>query len=380
MKNESIYLDNNATTRLDDRVLSAMLPYFTEVYANAGSSHMAGLTVKEAVELAQFKVADLIGCRNTEILMTSGATEAINLAIKGISNQHRKHIVTITTEHKAVLGTCTYMEKMGYSVEYLEVDRQGRIDIDELKATITEDTLLVCVMLANNETGILHPISEIATIAHSKGALMLCDATQAVGKIPVDVNDLGVDLMPFSAHKFYGPKGVGGLFVSSKIRKMITPEIHGGGQQRNLRSGTLNVPGIVGLGKAAEIAFEKMEEDTARILGMRNHLEAGLLNIEGSYINGAIAARLPNTSNICFPGINAERLILALQNISVSNGSACSGVTTEPSHVLTAMGLSNAEALSAIRFSLGRFTTILEIELTITKVAELVFKMRQSAQ
>lgn len=376
MKKETIYLDNNATTRVDDRVISAMLPYFTQVYANAGSSHLAGLTVKEAVELAYLQVADVLDCRDTEIIITSGATESVNLAIKGLNNQNRRHIVTITTEHKAVLDTCLYMEKKGYSLTYLEVDRQGNIDIEKLKATVTEDTLMVCVMLANNETGLIHPISEISEIAHNKGALALCDATQAAGKIPVNVNSLGVDLMAFSAHKFYGPKGVGGLFVSSKIRKMLMPEILGGGQQRNLRSGTLNVPGIIGLGKACEIAMADMDEDNLRISRLRNYLEIELLNIDGSSVNGFAELRLPNTTNICFPGINSEKLILALQNISVSNGSACSAVTTEPSHVLIAMGLSNADALASIRFSLGRFTTMQEIEITVKKVTELVYKLR----
>lgn len=372
-----IYLDNNATTRLDDRVLTAMLPYFTEQYANAGSSHLFGLTAKEAVETAQQQVADLIGSRPAEIVFTSGATEAINLAIKGFSHSLRKHIITVTTEHKAVLDTCIYMEKKGFEVTYLGVDNKGLINLAELEAAVTTDTLLVCVMLANNETGVLQPITKIAKITHSKGAILLCDATQVVGKIPVDVNSLGIDMMPFSAHKFYGPKGVGGLFVSSKIRKLLLPEIHGGGQQRNLRSGTLNVPGIVGLGMAAEIAITDRNEDMLRISALRNRLETALLKIEGSYINGTIQARLPNTTNICFPGINSEKLIIGLQNIAVSSGSACSSVTTEPSHVLKAMGLTDADALASIRFSLGRFSIAEEIESTITKVTQLVTRMRQ---
>ncbi|MDV6167183.1 cysteine desulfurase family protein [Flavobacterium sp. DG1-102-2] len=372
-----IYLDNNATTRLDDRVLTAMLPFFTEQYANAVSSHLFGLTIKEAVENAQQQIADLIGARPTEIIFTSGATESINFAIKGLGNNSRKHIVAVTTEHKAVLDTCPYMEKDGFTVTYLTVNKNGLIDLDELKANITDDTLLVCIMLANNETGVIQPITEVVNIAHTKGALLLCDATQAVGKIPVNVKNLGIDLMPFSAHKFYGPKGVGGLFVSSKISKLLSPQIHGGGQQRNLRSGTLNVTGIIGLGKASEIALTDMQDDVLRIRDLRNSLEKELLKIKGSSINGDTDSRLPNTTNICFPGVNSEKLIIGLQNIAVSSGSACSAVTTEPSHVLKAMGLSDADALASIRFSLGRFTTAEEIETAISKVTELVVKMRQ---
>lgn len=372
-----IYLDNNATTRLDNRVLDAMLPFFTEQYANAGSSHLFGLTIKEAVENAQQQVADLISVRPAEIVFTSGATESINLAIKGLCNNSRKHIVTVATEHKAVLDTSAYMENEGFSVTYLSVNKYGLIDLEELKASVIDETLLVCIMLANNETGVLQPIKEIADIAHSKGALLLCDATQAVGKIPVDVNGLGIDLMPFSAHKFYGPKGAGGLFMSSKIRKLISPEMHGGGQQRNLRSGTLNVTGIIGLGKASEIALTDMQDDALRISALRNRLETELLKIKGSFINGTIELRLPNTANICFPGVNSEKLIIGLQNIAVSSGSACSAVTTETSHVLKAMGLSDADALASIRFSLGRFTTADEIDTTIEKVRQLVVRIRQ---
>jgi cysteine desulfurase len=372
-----IYLDNNATTRLDNRVLAAMLPFFTEQYANAGSSHLFGLTVKEAVETAQQQVAGLIGCRPAEIIFTSGATEAINLAVKGLGYPSRRHIVTVATEHKAVLDTCAYMGQQGFEVTYLGVDKEGLVNLAELEAAVTADTLLVCVMMANNETGVLQPIAKIAEIAHAKGALLLCDATQAAGKMPVDATALGIDLLPFSAHKFYGPKGVGGLFVSPKVRKLLSPQIHGGGQQHNLRSGTLNVPGIIGMGMAAEIAVTDRDEDAKRISTLRNKLEAALLKIEGSHVNGSTGNRLPNTANICFAGINAEKLIIGLQNIAVSSGSACSAVTTQPSHVLKAMGLTDAGALASIRFSLGRFTTEGEIETAIAKVTQLVGKMRQ---
>lgn len=372
-----IYLDNNATTRLDDRVLAAMIPYFTEQYANAGSSHLFGLTVNEAVEAAREQVALLIGSQPGEIVFTSGATESVNLAIKGLAKNNRKHIVTVTTEHKAVLDTCAYAEKEGFLVTYLNVDKSGLVSPDALKDVVNQNTMLVCVMLANNETGVLQPIAELAGIAHAAGALFMCDATQAVGKIPVNVNTLGIDLMQFSAHKFYGPKGVGGLFVSSKIRKFLAAEIHGGGQQRNLRSGTLNVSGIIGLGKASEIAHDEMQNDALRMSALRDRLQTGLLKIEGSYVNGNIAARLPNTTNICFPGTNSEQLIIALQDIAVSSGAACSAVTTEPSHVLKAMGLTDYDALSSLRFSLGRFTTAAEIDITIEKVTALVAKMRR---
>lgn len=379
MDNKIIYLDNNATTPVDQRVVNCMLPYFSECYANAGSSHLFGLTIKEAVEGAQNQVADLIGAETGDLIFTSGATEAVNLAIKGFSKNSRKQIVVAATEHKAVLDTCAVMLKEGFTVTRMEVDKQGLISLEDLKTVVTDNTILVCVMLANNETGVIQPIKEIAQITHEKGAFLLSDATQAVGKIPIDVNFQGIDLMPFSAHKFYGPKGIGGLYISREARKLISAEIHGGGQQGNMRSGTLNVPGIVGMGKACEIAFNEMEIDNQRIKSYRDHLEQELLKIDGSFVNGTTEFRLSNTSNICIPGINSEKLILQLQNISVSNGAACSAVTTQPSHVLQAMGLDMAKSFSSIRFSLGRFTTIDEIEQTISKVTELSKLMRNSA-
>lgn len=374
-----IYLDNNATTPTDKRVLTDMLPFFTENYANAGSSHLFGLTAKEAVETAQEQVAELINCNTAEIVFTSGATESINLVIKGLIRDSRRHIVTVCTEHRAVLDTCAYMEKQGFEVTRLDVDKKGIIDISELKKTVTKETLLVCVMLANNETGVLQPIGEIASITHARGAMLMCDATQAVGKIPVDTKVLDIDFMPFSAHKFYGPKGSGGLFISAKARKSLSPEIHGGGQQHNLRSGTLNIPGIVGLGKASEIALSSMQQDNVRIAALRDRLETELLKITGSYVNGTRENRLPNTTNICFPDISSEKLIIALQHIAVSSGAACSAVTTQPSHVLMGMGLTDSDALASIRFSLGRFTTAEEIETAITRVSELVNKIRDTA-
>jgi len=365
---KNIYLDYNATTPVDQRVLESMLPYFTELYANAGSTHMAGLTIQESVENAQWQVASLINADETEIVFTSGATEAINLAIKGLANAPKKHIVTVATEHKAVIDTCQYMESIGFEVSYLPVDADGLLNLSLLQESITDNTLLVIVMFSNNEIGVLQDIAKIAEIAHAKNALLLCDATQAVGKIAVDVKKMGIDLLPISAHKFYGPKGVGALYTSAKAKLKLVPQLHGGGQQRKLRSGTLNVPGIIGLGKASEIALEELESDEKRIAQLRDKLELGLLQFEGSFVNGNIQNRIYNTTNICFPGVFSEKLILALQDISVSNGASCSAVTSEPSHVLKALGLSDEHALSSLRFSLGKFTTEAEIDAAIERV------------
>ena len=371
-----IYLDNNATTRLDERVLNTMLPYFTDFYANAGSTHIAGLFVNEAVENAAWQTANLINAKEDEIIFTSGATEAINLAIKGLANQDRKHIVTIVTEHKAVLNTCKFMEDIGFEVTYLPVALDGVLDLNVLNESITDKTLIVIVMLVNNETGCIQNIEAISELVHTKNALFMCDATQAIGKIPVDVQKLKIDLLPLSAHKFYGPKGVGALYISAKAKLKLLPQLHGGNQQRKLRSGTLNVTGIIGLGKAAEIAVNELENDQKVISELRDKLENGLLNFEGSFVNGNTENRIYNTTNICFPGVNSERLILALQDISVSNGASCSAVTSEPSHVLKAMGLSDEDALSSIRFSLGRFTTESEIDEAIKRILDLAKKLK----
>lgn len=368
---QNIYLDNNATTRVDERVFEAMLPYFTQLYANASSQHIAGLTVNEAVENAAWQVADLINADAEEITFTSGATEAINLAIKGLANQDRKHIITVATEHKAVLETCAFMESIGFEISYLPVAQDGILDLHLLDETITDKTLVFIGMLSNNETGVIQNVSTISSILKSKNVFFMCDATQAVGKIPVDVKTLGIDFLTFSAHKFYGPKGIGALYISAKAKIKLLPQILGGGQQRKLRSGTLNVPGIIGLGKAAEIALNDLEKDKIRIEKLRNTLENGLLRFEGAFVNGNILNRIYNTTNICFPGVNSEQLIMALGNISVSNGASCSAVTSEPSHVLKAMGLSDEQALSSIRFSLGRFTTEEEIDIVIERVLAL---------
>jgi len=373
-----IYLDNNATTQIDKRVLETMLPYFTEKYANATSSHLFGLSVDEAVDFAREQVGDLIGAKPKEITFTSGATEAINLTIKGLKHHKKKHIITAVTEHKAVLDTCDYMENCGFEITFLPVNKEGFINLDELESAIRVDTLLVCIMLANNETGTLQSIKKISKIAHIKGALFMTDATQAIGKIPINVSELEIDLMPFSAHKFYGPKGIGALYISAAAKIKLESQMHGGGQERKMRSGTLNVPGIVGLGKACEIASLEMKMDSQRITILRNHLETELLKIEAAFVNGNSQNRLYNTSNICFPGANSEKLIIGLQNIAVSSGSACSAATNKPSYVLKQLGLSDNDALCSIRFSLSKFTTKDEIEIVIKKVTDLVAKLRHN--
>lgn len=371
-----IYLDNNATTRVDDQVLNTMLPYFTEFYANSTASHLSGLLIKEAVENAAWQTADLLNADADEIIFTSGATEAINLAIKGLANQERKHIITISTEHKAVLENCNFMESIGFEVTYLPTASDGILDLKLLEETITNKTLVFIGMFSNNETGVIQKIAEISSLLNEKNVLFLCDATQAVGKISIDVKKLGIDLLTLSAHKFHGPKGVGALYLSAKAKTKLIPQIIGGGQQRKLRSGTLNTSGIIGLGKACEIAVNQLEENENRIKLLKDKLENGLLHFEGSFVNGNTQNRICNTSNICFPGVNSEQLILALGNISVSNGASCSAVTSEPSHVLKAMRLSDEEALSSIRFSLSKYTTLEEIEITIERVLTLCAKLR----
>lgn len=369
MESPYIYLDYNATTPVDGRVQEVMLPYFTDSYANPTSSHLFGLSVREAVEEAGENLAAVLGGKPADIVYTSGATEAINLAIKGLLPSNRKHIVAVSTEHKAVLDTCSFLESIGYLITYVPVRADGMMNIESLDEAITEQTLLVCVMLANNETGVIFPVKQIADTARKKGAMLLCDATQAIGKLPLDVADLGADFLAFSAHKFYGPKGVGGLYISSsRAKKIMTAQIHGGGQQRGVRSGTLNVPGIIGMGEAARIAAAEMSSDNDRIRKLRDWLESELLTIPDTFRNGHVRHRLCNTSNICFRGLYSEQLIINLGTISVSSGSACSASLTKPSHVLKAMGLSDTDGLASIRFSLGRFTTEDEIANTIDAV------------
>ncbi|PSL49781.1 cysteine desulfurase IscS [Chitinophaga niastensis] len=377
-----VYLDNNATTPCDPRVVEAMLPYFTEVYGNAASrSHPFGWAAEEAVDYAREQVAKLIGADPKEIIFTSGATEADNLAIKGVYEMYAakgNHIITTEIEHKAVLDTCKHLEKQGALVTYLKVNKEGAIDLKELEAAITPQTILVAIMYANNEIGVINPIREISTIAKRHGVLVMTDASQAAGKIPVDVNADGIDLMAFSAHKMYGPKGVGALYVRRKSpRVKVTAQIDGGGHERGMRSGTLNVPGIVGFGKACELCQLEMEEDAKRIAPMRDRLEKALLQLEESYVNGSTTNRLPQTSNISFKYVEGEGLMMGFnKTIALSSGSACTSASLEPSYVLKALGLGDDLAHSSIRFGLGRYTTDEQIDYTIQCVTDTVNKLR----
>jgi len=373
-----IYLDYNATTPVDEKVLKAMLPYFSEIFGNAASkTHVMGWQAEAAVDIARKQVAELISGEPQEIIFTSGSTESCNLAIKGVFEKYQSkgnHIITVSTEHKAVLDTCASLEKKGASVTYLSVSPEGIVDLDELKKNISDETILVCVMLANNETGVIQPIKQIAEIAHTHNAIVFCDATQAAGKTIIDVNELGVDLLCISAHKFYGPKGVGALFVRRKNpRVVLQTQIDGGGHEHGLRSGTLNVPGIVGLGKACEMAQAETWDNNTGISALRAKLEHYLLDINGVRINGSTKHRLYNTANICFSGIKADSIITKINSkICVASGSACTSALAQPSHVLKAMGLSNEDSYSSIRFSLGKYTTEAEIEETIASLKTLL--------
>ncbi|MBK7305936.1 MAG: IscS subfamily cysteine desulfurase [Chitinophagaceae bacterium] len=378
-----IYLDNNATTPMDPRVLEAMTPFFLEHYGNAASrNHPFGWEAEEAVDYAREQVAKLIGADPKEIIFTSGATEGDNLGIKGIYEMYASkgnHIITATTEHKAVLDTCKHIEKSGGEVTYLQVQPDGLIDLKELEAAIKPTTILIAIMYANNEIGVVMPIKEISAIARKHGVLLFTDGTQAVGKIPVDVNKDGIDLMAFTAHKMYGPKGVGALYVRRKNpRVKVTAQIDGGGHERGMRSGTLNVPGIVGFGKACEICMLDMEEDTKRISKMRDHLETELLKLEEAYVNGSREHRLPHVANISFKHVEGEGLLMGFnKNIALSSGSACTSASLEPSYVLKALGLGDDLAHSSLRFGLGRFTTDEQIEYTIKAISETVLKLRE---
>lgn len=376
-----IYLDNNATTPLDPRVLEAMLPYFTNKFGNAASrSHHFGWVAEEAVDYAREQVAKLIGCTEKEIIFTSGATEGDNLAIKGVFEMYSdkgNHIITATTEHKAVLDTCKHLEKQGAKITYLQVKEDGLIDLQELEAAMTPQTILVTIMYGNNEIGVVQPVKEISAIAHKHGALFMTDATQAVGKIPVDVNADGIDLMTFSAHKMYGPKGVGALYVRRKNpRVKVTAQMDGGGHERGMRSGTLNVPGIVGFGKACELCRLEMDEEAKRLSTLRDKLENSLLVLEESYVNGNREHRLPHVANISFKYVEGEGLMMAMKDLAVSSGSACTSASLEPSYVLKALGLSDELAHSSIRYGLGRFTTEEEIDYAIENTKKAVNHLR----
>jgi cysteine desulfurase len=376
-----IYLDNNATTPMDPRVLEAMLPYFNEKFGNAASrNHPFGWAAEEGVDYAREQISKLINCSEKEIIFTSGATESNNLAIKGVFEMYAakgNHIITATTEHKAVLDTCAHLEKLGASITYLQVKADGLIDLEELSNAITDKTILVSIMYGNNEIGVVQPMKEISAITRSKGVLLHTDATQTVGKIPVDVEADGIDLLSFTAHKMYGPKGVGALYVRRKNpRVKVTAQMDGGGHERGMRSGTLNVPGIVGFGKACEIAMQDMEKDTIRLSAMRDRLEKSLIELEEAYINGNTEHRLPHVTNISFKYVEGEGLMMAMKDLAVSSGSACTSASLEPSYVLKSLGLNDDLAHSSIRFGLGRFTTDEEIDYAIECTKKAVTKLR----
>lgn len=383
MLNFPIYLDHNATTPCDPRVVEAMIPYFTNNFGNAASrNHPFGWQAEEAVDKAREQVAKLIGADPKEIIFTSGATEGDNLAIKGVFEMYASkgnHIITCNIEHKAVLDTCKHIEKEGGEVTYLKVNDDGLIDLAELEAAIRPTTILIAIMYANNEIGTVMPMKEISELAKKKGILVFSDATQAVGKIPVDVNKDGIDLMAFSAHKMYGPKGIGALYVRRKNpRVKVTAQIDGGGHERGMRSGTLNVPGIVGFGKACEICMNEMEEETARVSKLRDKLQNELLKIEESYLNGDKQHKLPHVTNISFKYVEGEGLMMGFnKEIAVSSGSACTSASLEPSYVLKALGLGDDLAHSSLRFGLGRFTTEEQIDYTIEQVTKTVNKLRE---
>ena len=381
MNADLIYLDNNSTTEVDDRVIEAMLPFYKSYYGNASSSHHFGLKTKKIVEESRESISSLLKCFSKEIIFTSGATESINIALKGIALNHnnkKKHLITIKTEHNAVLDTCKYLQNVGFDVEYLPVNKDGLVDLDKLTNAIKEETFLVCIMWVNNETGVIQPIYDISKITRSKEVLFITDATQAVGKLPINLNDYNdIDLLCFSAHKFYGPKGIGALYINNKSisKRNISPLQHGGGHELSLRSGTLNVPAIVGFAKACQIASLEMERNSNYIKNLRDILERELLKIEGVFINGNKEQRLYNTSNICFPNFDASIFINRYKNIAISNGSACTSSVVEPSHVLTAMGLNNEDAFSAIRFSISKFNDEQDILSAVNSIKESLIEL-----
>jgi cysteine desulfurase len=380
--NLPVYLDNNATTPMDPRVLEAMLPFFNEKFGNAASrNHSFGWSAEEAVDYAREQVANLIGSTSKEIIFTSGATEANNLAIKGVYEMYGSqgnHIITVTTEHKAVLDACKKVEKMGGEVTYLSPNEDGLINLQELEAAITDKTILITIMYGNNEIGVVQDIPAISAIAKKNGILFHTDATQTVGKIPVDVQEDGIDLMSFTAHKMYGPKGVGALYVRRKNpRVKVTSQMDGGGHERGMRSGTLNVPGIVGLGKACELCQHEMADEAVRLSAMRDRLEKELLTIEEAYVNGNTVHRLPHVANISFKFVEGEGLMMGTKDIAVSSGSACTSASLEPSYVLKSLGLDDELAHSSLRFGLGRFTTDEEIDFAIEHVKTAVNKLRE---
>jgi cysteine desulfurase len=378
-----IYLDNHATTPVDPRVLEAMLPYFTEKFGNAASrNHSFGWEAEKAVDDARKKIADLIGATSKEIVFTSGATESNNLAIKGVAEMYAErgnHIITAATEHKAVLDTCKHLEKRGYRVTYLPVMADGRIDLDMLRESITEKTILVSIMFANNEIGVLQPVAEIGKICKEKGVLYHSDGVQAVGKVPVNVIQDNIDLLSLSGHKIYGPKGVGALYVRRRNpRVQLTAQMDGGGHERGMRSGTLNVTGIVGLGEACGICRREMQEESRRLQFLRDKLRATLeRELDEVFINGSMEHRLPNNLNMSFAYVEGESLLMGINDVAVSSGSACTSATLEPSYVLKALGVGDDLAHTSIRFGIGRFNTEEEIDYVAARMIEVVRKLRE---
>jgi cysteine desulfurase len=378
-----VYFDNHATTPVDPRVLDAMLPYFSETFGNAASrNHEFGWKAEEAVENARGQIARLINATPKEIIFTSGATESTNLAIKGAAEMYREkgnHIITQVTEHKATLDTCKRLEKYGYEVTYLPVEKDGRINLDDLRRAITPKTILISIMYANNEIGVVQPIAEIGRIAKEKGVFFHVDGVQAVGKIPVDVQKDGIDLMSISGHKIYGPKGVGALYVRRKNpRVQLASQIDGGGHERGMRSGTLNVTGIVGLGKACELCQQEMATESAKLSKLRDRLKDSIMTrLDEVYINGSIEHRLPHNINISFAYVEGESLLMGINDIAVSSGSACTSATLEPSYVLKALGVGEDLAHTSIRFGLGRFNTEEEVDYVADRVVETVKRLRE---
>jgi cysteine desulfurase len=378
-----IYMDNHATTPVDPRVFQAMTPYLTSVFGNAASrNHSFGWEAEEAVEKARKQVADLIGANSKEIVFTSGATESDNLALKGVAQMYAEkgnHIITAATEHKAILDTCKRLEKEGYRVTYLPVQQNGLVDLDQLRAAITDKTILISIMHANNEIGVLQPVREIGRIAKERGVLFHTDGTQAVGKVPVNVIEDNIDLLSISAHKMYGPKGVGALYVRRRNpRVQLTAQMDGGGHERGMRSGTLNVPGIAGLGEACAIAQKEMPEESKRMRYLRDKLMNRLQSsLDEVYINGSMEHRLPNNLNMSFAYVEGESLLMGINDVAVSSGSACTSATLEPSYVLKALGAGDDLAHSSIRFGIGRFNTEEEVDYVAEKVIDVVKKLRE---
>ena len=370
-----IYLDYNATTPVDPRVLEEMLPWFSTHFGNTSSDHTFGWHAAEAVELAREQIAKLINASPNDIFFTSGATEAVNMALSGLTKAG-DHLITSKTEHKAVLDTCTHLEKHSRSVSYLDVDANWHVDLEFLSSSVQENTGLISLMHSNNETGVTHPLEKVSEIARSHSVLLMTDATQSLGKIPFDVRSLCVDVATFSAHKLYGPKGIGAIYLSERAKKMMSLLLFGGGQEKGFRPGTLNVPAIVGFGKACEISQKEMENDSARLGALMNYFEEEISLLDGVIINGKDVTRLPYTTNLSFREIDGSQLLRRLKSLAVSQGSACNAVTKKPSHVLKAMGLSDELALSSVRIGFGRPTTKKEVDLAIEIIKTEIPKLK----